>query len=94
MFRFTVPLPFVLHLSAVVVGLLFVAEWMIRRKKWWMRCQCPSFLKRFCPLPKGTKEEVEGLDEHAWDRLSVCLFWTAAAYVLLPALHGLLIGGM
>lgn len=98
MFRFTMPLawlPFVLHLSAVVVmGLTWVAEWTIKRKKWWMRCQCPSLLKRFCPLPKGTQEEVEGMDEHAWDGVRVYLYWTAAAYTLLPAVHGLLMGAM
>ncbi|KAB5536346.1 hypothetical protein GE09DRAFT_347277 [Coniochaeta sp. 2T2.1] len=96
--HFTIPLawfPFMLHLSAVVVMLLvWAAEVMIKKKKWWMRCQCPSFLKRFCPLPKGTKEEVEALDEHAWDRIRVYLYGTAAAYALPPAVHGLLMGAI
>lgn len=37
---------------------------------------------------------MEGLDEHAWDRVRVYLYWMAAAYALLPAVHGLLMGAM
>ena len=59
-----------------------------------MRCQCPGLVKRFCPLPKGTREEVEGLEEHVWDGVRVFLFWTGAAHCFLPAVHGLLMGVM
>jgi hypothetical protein len=79
----------------VVMASMWAAEWVIDSEKCrWMRCQCPSVLKRFCPLPRGTKEEVETLDEHAWDGVRVPLYWIAAAYALLPAVYGLLIGSM
>ena len=103
-FRFTLPLAwlgFALHLG--VAGSV-VAMWVFEStgKEWrcrWMRCRCPSaVLRRFCPLPKGTREEEVAMmdhdDERVWDGVRVSLYWVAAVYALLPAVYGLLIGSM
>ncbi|KAK7415528.1 hypothetical protein QQZ08_012326 [Neonectria magnoliae] len=78
----------IMLISAVVLFTLTIAsEWMIRKRPYWMRCRC-IVLKRFCPCPTGTKEEIEKLDDHVWDRIRLAYWALTAAYFLLPAAQG------
>ncbi|KAK5653665.1 hypothetical protein OQA88_8695 [Cercophora sp. LCS_1] len=47
-----------------------------------------------CPLPKGTKDEIEGMSEHEWDRIRLWCYGLAAAYAVLPAVHESFMAGM
>lgn len=73
--------------AAVIVALTILQEWAIRQKPYWMRCRC-IVLKRYCPSPTGTKEEIEALDEHAWDKVRLAYWGLVMLYFLLPVLHG------
>ncbi|KAH6900437.1 hypothetical protein B0T10DRAFT_470691 [Thelonectria olida] len=78
-------LTWIMLISALVIGTLAMAqEWMIRKRPYWMRCRC-IFLKRFCPCPKGTREEIEKLDDYFWDKVRASYWGLVAAYFLLPA---------
>ncbi|KAH7156447.1 hypothetical protein EDB81DRAFT_880765 [Dactylonectria macrodidyma] len=80
-------LTWVMIFSAIVLGTLTLAqEWMIRKRPYWMRCKC-IFGKRFCPCPTGTKEEIEQLDDHAWDKVRLAYWGLGAAYFALPAVQ-------
>ena len=97
-FSFTMSLawlPLLLHVSVAAVLLwLWACEWMIVKKKGWMRCQCPKFVQGLCPLPKGSAKDMELLGEHDWDKVRAWLYWTAVAYCFLPLLHGAIIGSL
>ncbi|KAI5467492.1 hypothetical protein BGZ63DRAFT_346110 [Mariannaea sp. PMI_226] len=75
----------IMVVSAVVVCLMgIVKEWMIRKWPYAMRCRC-IFLKRWCPCPKGTREEIEKLDDYTWDKIRLTYWLLIAVYFLLPA---------
>ncbi|KPM36487.1 hypothetical protein AK830_g10093 [Neonectria ditissima] len=81
-------LSLVMLVSAVALFALTVAtELMIWKRPYWMRCRC-VFLKRCCPCPKGTKAEIEKLDDHVWDSVRLSYWGLTAAYFLLPAAQG------
>lgn len=72
---------------ALPLALLAIAqEWMIRKRPYWMRCRC-IILKSWCPCPKGTKEEIEMLDDFTWDKVRVSYWGLTAGYFVLAALH-------
>jgi hypothetical protein len=75
--------------AAVIVALAVFQEWAIRRKPYWMRCRC-IVLKKYCPCPTGTREEIETLDEHAWDKVRLAYWGLTMLYFLLPVLQGTL----
>ena len=76
-----------LLLIAIPMALLSITqEWMVRRRPYWMRCRC-LFLRRYCPCPKGTKEEIEALDDFTWDKVRLAYWVLTACYFILPALH-------
>jgi hypothetical protein len=78
-------LSFVMYVSAMVVAVLTLAnEWMIANRPYWMRCRC-LFFKRYCPCPKGTKEEIETMDENSWDKLRLWYCSMTVLYFLMPA---------
>lgn len=80
-------LTWIMILSAIVIGILTLAqEWMIRRRPYWMRCMC-VIGKRFCPCPTGTKEEIEQMDDYAWDKVRLAYWSLTAAYFSLPAVQ-------
>lgn len=85
---------FVTHLSAVVVLLLTLfSEVLIIYRPGWMRCQCWfHFLKKYCPLPKGTAEEMKDVSEHRWDRVRLWMYGLVVAYCVIPVQFGMVMG--
>lgn len=75
--------------AAILATTTILQEWAIKQKPYWMRCRC-FVLKRYCPCPTGTKEEIEALDEHAWDKVRLSYWGMVMLYFLLPLLHGLI----
>lgn len=78
---------FVLLIASIVVCTMAIShEWMIRHRPYWMKCRC-LVGKRWCPCPRGTKEEIEKLDDFTWDKIRLAYWALAAVYFLLPAIH-------
>ena len=78
---------FVISSLAVFLALSTLAkDWIIRHKPYWMRCRC-WFMKSFCPCPKGTREQIEKLDDHFWDRLRLFYYGMSALYFLMAAIY-------
>ncbi|KAJ3518881.1 hypothetical protein NM208_g14347 [Fusarium decemcellulare] len=74
-------------LSALLLGSWTLAqEWMIRNRPYWMKCRC-LFGKRWCPCPKGTKEEIENHDDFVWDKVRAAYWALSAAYFGIAASH-------
>ncbi|KAH7001423.1 hypothetical protein EDB80DRAFT_722234 [Ilyonectria destructans] len=81
-------LTWIMLFSAILMGTLTIAqEWSIRKRPYWMRCRC-LIGKRFCPCPTGTREEIEQLDDHVWDKVRLWYWGLTAAYFALPAVQG------
>ncbi|KAK1834453.1 hypothetical protein QBC39DRAFT_343142 [Podospora conica] len=100
-FRFKVYvawLPVLLHVgAAAMIAWVWACEWMMAKKKGWMRCQCPEFMQGIpgvCPMPVGTARDMEKLGEHDWNKVRAWLYWTAALYCLLPVIHGSVMGSL
>lgn len=75
----------IMLVSAVLLTALALAqEWMIRKRPYWMRCRC-IVLKRYCLCPKGTKEEIEQLDDFVWDKIRLAYWACVSVYFLAPA---------
>ncbi|KAH7273470.1 hypothetical protein B0J15DRAFT_588798 [Fusarium solani] len=73
--------------SALVLGSwTMVQEWMIQKRPHWMRCRC-IIGKRWCPCPKGTKEEIENHDDFVWDKVRLSYWTLSAAYFGTAAAH-------
>ncbi|KAM5355312.1 hypothetical protein ACJ41O_001958 [Fusarium nematophilum] len=73
--------------SAFAFGIINLAqEWVIRNKPYWMRCRC-IIGKRWCPCPRGTKEEIENLDDFTWDKIRLSYWAVFSAYCGIAALH-------
>lgn len=51
-----------------------------------MRCRC-IIGKRWCPCPKGTKEEIENHDDFVWDKVRLSYWTLSAAYFGTAAAH-------
>ncbi|CAM1504411.1 Fc.00g020020.m01.CDS01 [Cosmosporella sp. VM-42] len=76
-----------MSIAAILLTTMAIShEWMIRYRPYWMRCRC-WILKRYCPCPKGTKEEIEKTDDHVWDKIRVSYWGLVAGYFILPASH-------
>lgn len=75
----------IMLISALLLGIQVTAqEWMIKKRPYWMRCRC-FVLKRYCSCPSGTREEIEQLDDHVWDKVRASYWGLLAVYFLLPA---------
>ena len=92
---FSAWLGFFMHASAVfVILLIFFAEACIRWRPWWMRCQCFwAWYRRLCPLPKcETREEMDSVDEHVWDRVRLWFYSSLVLYSANPVVWGSAMG--
>ncbi|KAF4975655.1 hypothetical protein FZEAL_7590 [Fusarium zealandicum] len=77
----------VMLLSAILLGTWNLAqEWMIRNRPHWMKCRC-LVGKRWCPCPKGSKEEIEIHDDFVWDKVRLSYWSLSAVYFGISATH-------
>ncbi|KAH7316750.1 hypothetical protein B0I35DRAFT_479568 [Stachybotrys elegans] len=70
-----------------VLGLIFaiytiLQEVAIKYKPYWVRCTC-FCLKSMCPCPKGTREEIEAMDDYTWDKVRLAYWALLSAWVAL-----------
>ncbi|KAF5688985.1 hypothetical protein FCIRC_1615 [Fusarium circinatum] len=75
----------------IYVALVFsimdiLREWVIPNRPHWMKCRC-IIGKRWCPLPKGSKEEIEQFDDYVWDKVRLTYWAISAAYFGIAAGH-------
>ncbi|KAF4478536.1 hypothetical protein FAGAP_12352 [Fusarium agapanthi] len=75
----------------IYVALVFsimdiLREWVIPNRPHWMKCRC-IIGKRWCPLPKGSKEEIEQFDDYVWDKVRLTYWAVSAAYFGIAAGH-------
>ncbi|KAL8376051.1 hypothetical protein RB595_007253 [Gaeumannomyces hyphopodioides] len=75
------------YLATILVAALTLAcEVLMARAPRLMRCRC-VVLGRWCPYPKGTREELEALPAHRWDRVRALTYPLLPAYFSLVALQ-------
>lgn len=81
------PFIWIMLVAAVYLTALRIAqEWMIRKRPYWMRCRC-IILKRYCPYPNGTREEIEKMDDFVWDKIRLLSWALIVVYYFFPAVH-------
>ncbi|KAH6623782.1 hypothetical protein F5144DRAFT_659050 [Chaetomium tenue] len=72
---------FIHFLSVLVVVYIFRLEVCVRYRPGWMRCQCWwRWARRVCPLPKGTREEVDVMGGERWDAARVWMYAALVGY--------------
>jgi hypothetical protein len=73
--------------AALLLGTMDIfREWVIPNRPHWLKCRC-IIGKRWCPLPKGSKEEIEQFDDYVWDKVRLAYWGLSAAYFGVAAGH-------
>ncbi|KEY69828.1 hypothetical protein S7711_08611 [Stachybotrys chartarum IBT 7711] len=81
-------LPFIINCLTFVLAItVLFQEWAIKYKPYWMKCRC-LILKKWCPCPNGTQEEIEALEEHAWDKVRLSYWALLMLWFKLSAVGG------
>nr|XP_036582464.1 uncharacterized protein CTRU02_07508 [Colletotrichum truncatum]KAF6791168.1 hypothetical protein CTRU02_07508 [Colletotrichum truncatum] len=83
------------HIYALsVLALLMIFEVLIAVRPSWLRCQCYfSCLKRVCPCPRGSREEIEALPASFWNRYRMWM-WPVLPLVIVLTAFALVMSGL
>ncbi|WYZ35228.1 hypothetical protein EsH8_I_001504 [Colletotrichum jinshuiense] len=82
---------FMWYMLSLFYGLAALwGEFCIKNSPHRMKCSCRwQWQRMFCAQPKGTNEEIEALNEHAWDRMRLWAYSKAFVFFLVPAAYDL-----